>query len=187
MHLIIGLGNPGIRYHNTRHNIGFMMLDFIAEKYHASFTLEKKYNAETARVIIGERDALLIKPQTSMNLSGKSVRQLHDFYDIQLGSLIAIHDDLDIAFGSWKISFDKNPAGHHGIESIIEAIDSRAFWRIRLGIADQKLLELRSITNLDQRHAQIAEFVLSAFDASEQAHLAETFEKALLELEEKVI
>lgn len=187
MYLIIGLGNPGTRYHNTRHNVGFTMLDFIAEKYHTAFKLEKKYNAETARLTIGERDVLLIKPQASMNLSGKSVRQLHDFYDIRLGNLVVIHDDLDIAFGSWKLSFDKNPAGHHGIESIIESIGSRAFWRLRLGIANQKLLELRSLPNLEQRHAQIADFVLSSFGTDEVARFTDTFEKALLELQEKVI
>lgn len=187
MQLIIGLGNPGTKYQNSRHNFGFRLVDELAKRAGAEFVFEKKFNALVAKITLDQTDIILAKPATSMNISGKSVQTLYKFYDIQLGSLVVAHDDLDIMFGTFKISFDKDPAGHHGVESIIEHIHTKAFWRARLGIADNELSDARKITSLDQRRAQIERFVLSPFHTDEEAQIAPIISGAITHLKENVI
>jgi PTH1 family peptidyl-tRNA hydrolase len=135
MFLIVGLGNPGEKYANTRHNLGFEALDYFAHKRaFGAFTLEKKFKAE----IIQTGDIILAKPQTYMNLSGMSVAKITNFYKIPPQNVVIIHDELDIVLGHIKIRLGGSAAGHHGVESIIEHLKSDQFVRFRLGIGNQK-------------------------------------------------
>ena len=142
MHLIVGLGNPGLKYKNTRHNIGFMALDRLAKEKGLKWRSEKKFDSEIAE----NGDTLLVKPQTYMNLSGDAVRKIFDFYHIGYGfeedlcdTLTVIHDDLDIELGKYKISTDSRSAGHNGVQSIIDNLKTKKFKRIRIGIKTPEL------------------------------------------------
>ncbi len=144
MHLVVGLGNPGEQYKNSRHNAGFMAVDFWAEKNGLAWKLDKKFNAE----IIKDGDTIYLKPQTFMNESGVSVQAVLAYYKLlpkTLGIiskkesdlseiLTVIHDDLDVDFGKIKASVDSRSAGHRGVESIINHLKTKNFKRIRLGI-----------------------------------------------------
>lgn len=135
MKIIVGLGNPGKEYKNTRHNVGFLMLDKISEKFEVKFNFEKKFNAEVAKIKKGEQDIILIKPQTFMNLSGEAVKKAVDFYKVNSeNDLLVIYDDVDIEFGKVRIRSSGSSAGHKGIESIIKKIASESFIRVRIGI-----------------------------------------------------
>jgi len=128
--ILIGLGNPELKYENTPHNIGFDILDKIKEKLNfPSFVFDKKINAE-----ISKGSFLLIKPKTFMNLSGKTVKNLLRKKYFNLSDIIIIHDDIDIEIGKYKISKNRGSAGHKGIESIIKEIGTKDFKRIRVGI-----------------------------------------------------
>ena len=135
MFLIVGLGNPGEKYANTRHNLGFEALDYFAHKRaFGEFTEEKKFKS----LMIQTGDLILAKPLTYMNLSGMAVSKITNFYKIPPENIVVIHDELDIIFGHMKIRQGGSPAGHHGIESIIEHLNSDKFVRFRLGIGSQK-------------------------------------------------
>jgi len=130
-HLVIGLGNPGATYQTTRHNTGFRIVDAFAHAFRLTFSMKKKFFSE----VVDSPSATLMKPQTFMNESGKAAKAVASFYKIQPKNIIVIHDDLDIPFGQIKIQFGRGPAGHKGVASIIQALQSNAFWRIRVGIA----------------------------------------------------
>lgn len=135
MKLIVGLGNPGEQYELTPHNMGFLAIDRIADECGAQVR-NRQCRALTARVAIGSEQVLLAKPETFMNLSGISVRELILKYEIQVESdLILIYDELDIALGTVRIRQRGSSAGHNGMESVIGALGTQEFLRIRLGIA----------------------------------------------------
>lgn len=131
--IIIGLGNPGKKYNNTRHNIGFEIIDQLAEeKNFPQFRLSKKFNA-----LISEKgNIILAKPQTFMNRSGKSVRAIKSFYKRK--ELIIIHDDIDLLLGKVRVSKNRGGAGHKGVESIIKELGTKDFTRVRVGIQPEK-------------------------------------------------
>lgn len=131
--LIVGLGNPGLDYRNTRHNIGFMILDELAVKLNARFTrLQSK--ALVATVFLATKKVILAKPQTYMNSSGQSVRELVRFYKLELSDIIVIHDDLYLPVGDIRIRPDGGSGGHQGMNSIIEKIGTDDFPRLKIGI-----------------------------------------------------
>jgi len=146
MKIIVGLGNPGDNYQKTRHNIGFMFLDYLAGEK-TDWKFDKKFNAH----ILEKGEFTLIKPQTFMNNSGLSVRAYLDYYKLlpkKLGlftkgnidlsqTLIVVHDDLDIDFGRHKNSVNASSAGHNGVESIIKHLKTKNFTRIRFGIKNE--------------------------------------------------
>lgn len=169
MKLIVGLGNPGGQYEQTRHNIGFMVVDKLARELNTasvSFTEEKKYSALVARV----GDVLLVKPQTYMNNSGKSVASLFSFYKLTPDDLWVVHDDIDLPLGKIRIRQKGGSAGHNGVTSIITAISSDAFVRFRLGIG--KGMEAKgSSTHKNLHHRAVIDFVLSRFRQSEAGSL----------------
>lgn len=135
MKLIIGLGNPGKQYENTRHNAGFVVLDEVAKLLSFSeFKLEKKFNAEICEGAVNGEKIILAKPQTFMNLSGQSVQSIMQFFKIPIEDLKVIHDDLDIELGKFKISTDSSSAGHNGVTSIFETLGTQKITRIRVGI-----------------------------------------------------
>ncbi|MCF8462647.1 MAG: aminoacyl-tRNA hydrolase, partial [Rickettsiaceae bacterium] len=118
MMLIVGLGNPGVEYSQTRHNIGFAILDAIAAKYRATFNLASKFKADIAQMQTGDQKIILVKPNTYMNLSGQSVSLIKNYYKIDLSDIVVIHDDLDLKFAEVKIKHGGSAAGHRGLISI---------------------------------------------------------------------
>ena len=135
MEIIIGLGNPGDEYKNTRHNAGFMVVDAIAAKLGLTWTQNKKLNC----VITKNQDYILAKPQTYMNNSGQAVQAIISYNKIKKEDIIIIHDEVDIDLGRYKVSVNSRPAGHNGVKSIIHHIKTKDFKRIRIGIKTQDL------------------------------------------------
>ena len=133
MYLIVGLGNPGQQYAGTRHNVGFMIVDYLAEKNNLTFT-DSRWKAAVAKGVIWDMSVILLKPQTFMNLSGTSVAQAAHFYKLQPAKIIIIHDDLDIEFGRIKIVSGGGDGGHKGIRSITDHLGTKNFPRIKVGI-----------------------------------------------------
>ena len=137
MKLIIGLGNPGDEYQFTPHNLGFLAIDRIAENLKVDVR-NRQCRALTARAVIADQAVLLAKPETYMNLSGVSVRELVEEYEAKPESdLIVIQDELDFPFGTLRIHTRRSSAGHNGIESIIGALGTQDFLRLRIGVAPE--------------------------------------------------
>jgi peptidyl-tRNA hydrolase, PTH1 family len=136
--LIVGLGNPGIEYQFTPHNLGFLAIDRIAEQCGVEVR-NRQCRALTARAVIGSEAVLLAKPETFMNLSGLSVRELIAEHEAKPEEdLVVIQDELDFALGTVRIQRNRSSAGHNGIESIIGALGTQDFLRIRMGVAPQR-------------------------------------------------
>lgn len=174
MFLIFGLGNPGKRYQWTRHNIGFLMVDYLAEKYHIDVSTQK-LNGIFGETKIGGLQTLLIKPQTFMNLSGKSVSEFAHFYKVPSRQIFVIHDDLDLGWGDIRIKAEGGTAGHHGLDSIVSQLGTDEFQRIRFGIGRPK-----------DPAKDIVEYVLSPLTEEEKATLPGLFRQGN-ELLEKIL
>jgi peptidyl-tRNA hydrolase, PTH1 family len=139
--LIVGLGNPGDEYQSTPHNLGFLVVDRIARERGVEIR-NRQCRALTARIQVGDEPVLLAKPETYMNLSGLSVRELVAEYDLQPeADLIVVQDELDFPLGTLRIHTQRSSAGHNGIESIIGALGTQDFLRIRIGVAPERKLE----------------------------------------------
>ena len=134
MKLIFGLGNPGKEYVNTRHNIGYMLLDLIASNKNVSFK-SSKFKADVCEYYFNDEKIVLVKPLSFMNLSGTVVRSLIDFYKVDLSSILVIHDDLDMNFGRVKIVTNSSSGGHNGIKDIEKNIGSKNYTRLKIGIS----------------------------------------------------
>jgi peptidyl-tRNA hydrolase, PTH1 family len=165
--LIVGLGNPGIRYRRSRHNVGFLVLDRFAEHHRFSFS-RRRFNAMLAEGLIRDHPVLLAKPQTYMNLSGGAVAKLVSFRRIPTRDIIIVYDDLDLPIGKVRLRARGSAGGHHGMESIIAALGRDEFARLRIGIGRPATHEdinhvLGSIT--DEEHTVLEE----AFDRSVEA------------------
>ena len=132
--LIVGLGNPGREYTDTRHNAGFWFVDAVARQYGGSFKLEKKFQGEVARSVIDGRDIWLLKPDTYMNLSGQAVLALMQFYKIELANVLVVHDDLDLPAGVARLKQGGGHGGHNGLRDITSRCGGNGFQRLRLGI-----------------------------------------------------
>jgi|SRR3989344_7571227 len=183
MKLIIGLGNPGQEYDNTRHNVGFFILDKIAKSEDCEFSFEKIFNAEIAKCKVADKPSILAKPHTFVNKSGDAVKKLKLKFKIKPKDIIVIHDDLDIEFGNFKLSFARNSGGHRGIESIIKALKTNEFWRVRIGLANTKLKSARKSKPKKGAVNSVGEFVLSKFTPAEQEKLKLVIKKSLERLE----
>ena len=143
MKLVVGLGNPGKEYKNTRHNIGFNLLDYIAEKNSYSFKVDKKFNCEISETNINGEKVLLVKPLSFMNLSGTVVSRIVSFYDIDISDILVIQDDLDMEFGKIRIVFDSSSGGHNGIKNITECLGSQKYTRLKIGISNDKDMDTK--------------------------------------------
>ena len=141
MKLIVGLGNPGIEYQFTPHNLGFLVVDRIAEQSKVEVR-NRQCRALTARAVIGSETVLLAKPETFMNLSGLSVRELIAEHEAKPETdLVVIQDELDFPLGTIRIHRNRSSAGHNGIESVIGALGTQDFVRIRMGVAPDRKVE----------------------------------------------
>ena len=134
MKLIVGLGNPGKEYIETRHNIGYLFVEEIASHFNVQFKLDKKLRSESVRFKFNEEDYILLKPITFMNLSGEAVTLAMKYYNVDIEDIIIVHDDLDLPVGKIRIRPQGGSGGHNGIKSIIQHLKTQDFKRIRIGI-----------------------------------------------------
>lgn len=183
--LVIGIGNPEEQYQNTRHNVGFMFLDYIAKKTNdqqpttndtAGWKFDEKSNSLISKAKIDKTSIVLAKPQTYVNKSGEAVKKLATSLKLKAESLIVVHDDLDIPFGNTKISFEKNSGGQKGVESIIRILKTKKFYRLRIGTATTRLRKARQGSD-KKRDEFVVKMVLSKFSPSEQEQLKNIFKE----------
>jgi len=132
--LVVGLGNPGAQYAKTRHNVGFMVADVLAARMGAPFKVHKRSGAEIATGRLGHRPIVLAKPRCYMNESGRQVGPLAKFYSVAAGDVIVIHDELDIDFGRIRLKIGGGEGGHNGLRSVANALGTKEFPRVRIGI-----------------------------------------------------
>lgn len=135
MYVIAGLGNPGRKYEKTRHNMGFRVIDELAERNDIRVS-RLRHGALTGEGFIGGRKVLLVKPQTYMNLSGEAVSRIVDYYGVDMDQLLVIYDDFDTELGSIRIRRKGSAGSHNGMKSVVDMLDSVDFPRIRVGIGD---------------------------------------------------
>lgn len=135
MKLIVGLGNPGKEYAGTRHNVGFEIVDALANSLEASFKPAKEFKSEIAEARVGSEKILLAKPTTFMNLSGDAVRAIASFYKIPTENILIIQDEMDYAIGEFAFTPENGPAGHNGIASIQEVLGTKKIGRLRVGVS----------------------------------------------------
>ncbi|MCW2512365.1 MAG: Peptidyl-tRNA hydrolase [Mycobacterium sp.] len=132
--LVVGLGNPGPRYETTRHNLGFLVADILADRLGSGFKVHKKSGAEVATGRLGGRSIVLAKPRVYMNESGRQVGPLANFYSVAPADVIAIHDELDIDFGRIRLKVGGGEGGHNGLRSVASALGTKDFQRVRVGV-----------------------------------------------------
>jgi len=166
--VLAGLGNPGSRYENTRHNIGFMLLDYLHVEC-AGSAWRRKFEADISEVAFGEAKVLLVKPMTFMNLSGGPLRAVAQFFKYAAGDVLVAHDEADLELGTLRLKQGGGSAGHNGIKSIAAELGSEDFFRIRLGIGrpagERSKMELSS-------------WVLEKFKPGEQEAVSKLLERA---------
>jgi len=176
MKLIIGLGNPGKNHELTRHNAGFLFLQYLQKEWSTDdFQEEKKMSAEVSEGEFGRHRVLLVKPSTFMNASGTAVSQLVHFYKLTAEDIAVIHDDLDIAPGTYKATNSSRAAGHNGVSDIIEKLGTQDYFRVRLGIG-------RPTPVSGTACASSHDFVLQKFSPEELSTLSQLFPQTKDEL-----
>jgi len=163
--VIVGLGNPGVRYQGNRHNIGFQVADRLAKNNHIPIS-KKHLKAFYGRGKIDSQEVVLAKPMTFMNRSGEAVRRIVDFFSVDMEDLIVVHDDLDLPFGRLRFKRRGGDGGHQGVRSIIEAMGGNTFLRLKVGVGRPP------------RGMEVAEYVLCNFDEMQQPHLSEIRSRA---------
>lgn len=173
MKLLIGLGNPGKKYEKTRHNAGFITVNKIASALQTTpYKLRSIFNAEVSEGMVDNEKIILAKPQTFMNESGKAVKAIADYYKIDIKDIIIIHDDLDISLGEYRIAKGRSSAGHKGVQSIIDALGTKDFTRIRVGTLPQS-----------GKPENTEKFVLEDFGKEEEKIINKVIEKVCGEIE----
>ena len=170
MLLILGLGNPGPRYELTRHNAGFLVLENLADKYKIKLS-QSKYRSLYGKGEINGLPVILAKPMTYMNESGKAVKALISAFNLSLEQILVIHDDIDLPLGKIKTKFKGGDGGQLGIRSTIETLQTREFFRLRLGVGRPEHRE------------EIVDYVLSPFSEEESGLLNEVMGKAVHRIE----
>lgn len=165
-HLVVGLGNPGPRYETTRHNLGFLVADILADRIGSGFKVHKKSGAEVTTGRLGGRSVVLAKPRTYMNESGRHVGPLAKFYSVAPADIVVIHDELDLDFGRIRLKFGGGEGGHNGLKSVAAALGTKDFQRVRIGVG-------RPPGRKDP-----AAYVLENFSAAERGELGVILEQA---------
>lgn len=164
--LIVGLGNPGKEYEDTRHNAGFWWVNELARQHNASFKADSKFHGLIARATLHEHDVYLLKPQTFMNVSGRAVGAVAQFYKIEAAQVLVVHDELDLPPGSAKLKLGGGHGGHNGLKDIIAHLGTKDFWRLRVGIGHP-----------GERN-EVSNFVLNAPRKEEQVLIESALQRA---------
>ena len=163
--LLIGLGNPGDKYFETKHNVGFMLIDQLAKKQNVTFTNDKIFQADLASFFFNGEKIYLVKPTTFMNESGKAVHALLAYYGLDIKDLLVIYDDLDMEVGKIRLRAKGSAGGHNGIKSIIQHIGTQAFNRVKIGIGRPK------------NGMSVVNHVLSTFDKDDYIGILQSVDK----------
>ena len=164
MYVIAGLGNPGREYEGTRHNVGFMTLDALADKYNIDVR-EKAFKGLIGKGMIEGNKVILVKPQTYMNLSGECIRQVMDYYKVDPSEFIVIYDDISLVPGGIRIRKKGSAGGHNGIKNIIAHLGTQEFPRVRIGVGEKPA------------RMDLADYVLGHFDREEQVLMKQVSEE----------
>lgn len=164
MKAVIGLGNPGLKYSQTKHNVGFMLLDILVKE--KGYTYRNDFRGKVAEGRLKEKRVFFLKPYTYMNLSGLAVSQLVNYYKIASEDILVIHDDMDLPLGKLRLRSKGSAGGHKGMKSIIEELGTQDFWRLKIGVGRPK-------ENLD-----VINHVLSSFNKAEVKTLDEVLAQA---------
>ncbi len=165
MKIIVGLGNPGIQYRMSRHNIGFQVVNRVAQINHISIRT-KRFTSLYGTGWISYQQIVLCKPMTFMNRSGEAVKKATDFFHVRIEDLVVVHDDLDLPFGRLRFKRRGGDGGHQGVRSIIERMGGNNFLRLKVGIGRPAL------------GMESADYVLDVFDTDEQSHLDQILTQA---------
>lgn len=167
--VIVGLGNPGEDYAETRHNAGFWFVDRLAFRYSVSFKQELKFHGQVCRIRTRGNECWLLKPNTYINRSGRSISSLVNYYRIALTEVLVVHDELDLEVGVVRLKQDGGHAGHNGLRDIINTLGGRNFWRLRLGISRPKEVIGQQVVNYVLGRPSRAEAIaiLAAIDQAE--------------------
>ena len=200
MRIIVGLGNPGQKYENTRHNVGFLFIDALAKSLNMpDFEFNKKLNSQVSEVRLSpserspegrqkfpEVGLRLAKPQTFMNKSGLAAAALIKFYKIKPINVLVVHDDIDILWENFKLSFGRSSAGHKGAESIIKSLKTKYFWRLRIGI--QPIISSKQkVVSSQQVKIKADKVILKKFTPAEEKTLKSTIKSAIEQIEEMIM
>lgn len=165
MHLVVGLGNPGVSYKKTRHNVGFMVIDHIADRYSICVN-KKRFSSMFGRGTVDGTDVILVKPMSFMNHSGPPVQKLAHYFNISKNKIIVVHDDIDLELGRIKIKEKGGHGGHNGIRSLVDVFKGGCFVRLRIGIGRPDI------------HIDVAEYVLRCFDKKDDKIMEQTIIRA---------
>lgn len=165
MKLLIGLGNPGKNYENTRHNIGFQVIDELAKRWQAP-AFQQKFNGQFTTVHTAEGKVILLKPMTYMNLSGECVRPLADYFEVNDEEIVVLYDDLDLPAGKIRLRQKGSAGGHNGMKSLIAHLGTSEFNRIRIGV------------DRPTGGMKVADYVLSPFSKDEQPLIQDAIQKS---------
>lgn len=163
MWILVGLGNPGKEYEGNRHNVGFMTIDAIADRFGLG-PFKAKFEGEMCEGRIGEEKVVLVKPMTFMNLSGQCVQKVARFYKVTPNRIVAFHDELDLAPGKMRVKKGGGAAGHNGLKSMDQHLNSQDYWRVRMGIGHPGDRD------------RVSGYVLSDFSKAERAWLPDWVE-----------
>ena len=163
--LIVGLGNPGDKYFETKHNVGFMLVDKMCKELNLKFTADKIFQADIASTFLNGEKVYFVKPTTFMNESGKAVHALLTYYGLDIDDLLVIYDDLDMEVGKIRLRTKGSAGGHNGIKSIIKHIGTQEFKRVKIGIGRPK-------NNMSVTH-----HVLGKFDEEDYISILNTLDK----------
>lgn len=167
MYIVVGLGNPTKEYEGTRHNVGFDVIDAIADKYNIEMT-ERKHRAFCGKGLVAGQRVILVKPQTYMNLSGESVRSVLDFYKVDEESeLIVIYDDVSLGVGQLRIRKKGSAGGHNGIKNIIQHLGHNVFQRIKVGVGEKP------------KEYDLADYVLGHFSKEDKEMMRDGYKRAV--------
>jgi len=180
--LIVGLGNPGSEYRDTRHNVGFMVADALVDRWRVSDQWREKFDALLIKTMVGEESVILAKPLTFMNLSGQAVQALAGFYKIELADIFVVTDDVALPLGRLRARREGGAGGHNGLKSIIQSLGTQAFARMRVGVGrgdDRRDLADHVLGRFgaDERET-VSAAVLRAADATEM-FLSEGIERVM--------
>ncbi len=171
-HLIVGLGNPGPKYQGTRHNVGFMAVEKLATFWDADWSAEKKFRARMSRAVVDETIIHLCEPLTFMNLSGKTVGAVIDYYRIETARMMVIVDDTNIDLGEMRLRVDGSTGGHNGLSSIEQHLATPEYPRLRIGVG--RPAEARQ---------ELSSHVLGPFSVSEKVVMGKVLEQAVLQVQ----
>ncbi|MBJ8340493.1 MULTISPECIES: aminoacyl-tRNA hydrolase [Antrihabitans] len=164
--LVVGLGNPGAQYENTRHNAGFMVADVLAARSASTFGVHKKSGTDVVEARLGDRKVVIAKPRSYMNVSGPPVAALARFFSIDPGSIVVVHDELDLDFGTVRLKLGGGEGGHNGLRSISSSLATKDYLRVRFGVG-------RPPGRMDP-----ASYVLKPFSTAERKDLGVVCEEA---------